>query len=120
MAAPAVHTAIETPEQRRPALRRLDARSRIHERAFSEGADIGDGTLVEAHAYLGPGAIVGRDCRIGAGAHVQGIVGDGVVIGRGALVAAGVRVGDGARVAAGSVVVADVSPRGVAGAGWIV
>jgi acetyltransferase-like isoleucine patch superfamily enzyme len=113
MAAPAVATAIYARSLPARALRGLDL-PRIHERAFSEGAEIGNGTIVAAYAYLGAGAVVGQGCRIGASAHVEGILGDGVVVERGALVAAGVRIGDGALVSAGSVVLADVPAREVA------
>ncbi|MGH7754958.1 MAG: sugar phosphate nucleotidyltransferase [Vulcanimicrobiaceae bacterium] len=81
---------------------------------------IGNGTRIDANALVGPYAVVGRDCRIGAGASVRdsvlwdrveigagasvagAILADGVIVGEGASVAAGAVIGHGARIAAGA------------------
>ena len=78
------------------------------------------------NAVLGGRATVGKNCHIGAGTVLAGvvepasatpvIVEDGVLIGANCVVLEGVRVGKGSVVAAGSVVVEDV-PEGVVVAG---
>ena len=79
-----------------------------------EKVEIGEG------AVLGGRAIVGKNCHIGAGTVLAGVVEpasavpvvieDDVVIGANAVVLEGCRVGKGAVVAAGAVVVSDVAP----------
>ena len=74
-------------------------------------------------AVLGGRAIVGKNCHIGAGTVLAGVVEpasavpvvieDDVVIGANAVVLEGCRVGKGAVVAAGAVVVSDVAPGAV-------
>ena len=69
------------------------------------------------------GPIVGKNCHIGAGAVLAGViepasavpvvVEDNVLIGANAVVIEGVRVGEGAVVAAGAVVIEDVPPHTV-------
>ena len=78
------------------------------------------------NAVLGARAQVGKNCHIGAGAVLAGvleppsarpvIIGDGVLIGANAVVLEGVSVGDGAVVAAGAVLTADL-PAGMVAAG---
>lgn len=90
------------------------------------GAVIGSGTMIDMGAVLGGRATVGKNCHIGAGTVLAGVVEppsatpviieDDVVIGANAVVLEGVKVGKGAVVAAGAVVVADV-PEGVVVAG---
>ncbi|MDE7161372.1 MAG: hypothetical protein K2N65_01290, partial [Anaeroplasmataceae bacterium] len=70
-------------------------------------------------------AIVGKNCHIGAGAVLAGVVEpassqpvvveDDVLIGANAVVIEGVRIGQGAVVAAGAVVTKDVAPNTVVG-----
>jgi tetrahydrodipicolinate N-acetyltransferase len=84
------------------------------------GAVIGDGTMIDMNTVLGGRATVGKNCHIGAGTVLAGvieppsaspvIVEDNVVIGANAVVLEGVRVGQGAVVAAGAVVTEDVPP----------
>jgi tetrahydrodipicolinate N-acetyltransferase len=86
------------------------------------GAVIGAGTMVDMNAVVGARVLVGRDCHVGAGAVLAGVleppsaspvvIEDGVVIGANAVVLEGCRVGQGSVVAAGAVVTADV-PAGV-------
>jgi 2,3,4,5-tetrahydropyridine-2,6-dicarboxylate N-acetyltransferase len=90
------------------------------------GSVIGEGTMIDMNAVLGGRATVGKNCHIGAGTVLAGvvepasatpvIVEDGVLIGANCVVLEGVRVGKGSVVAAGSVVVEDV-PEGVVVAG---
>ena len=90
------------------------------------GAVIGSGTMIDMGAVLGGRATVGKNCHIGAGTVLAGVVEppsatpviieDDVVIGANAVVLEGVKVGKGAVVAAGAVVVSDV-PEGVVVAG---
>ena len=85
------------------------------------GAVINIGAVIGA--VLGGRAIVGKNCHIGAGTVLAGVVEpasavpviieDDVVIGANAVVLEGCRVGKGAVVAAGAVVVSDVEPNTV-------
>jgi len=82
------------------------------------GAVIGAGTMIDMNAVVGARAVVGRDCHIGAGAVLAGVleppsaapvvIEDEVLIGANAVVLEGCRVGRGSVVAAGAVVTADV------------
>lgn len=88
------------------------------------GAVVGDGTMLDMNCVVGARALVGRDCHIGAGAVLAGVleppsadpvvIEDEVLVGANAVVLEGVRVGRGAVVAAGAVVTADVPPLTVA------
>lgn len=79
--------------------------------------------MVDMGAILGGGATVGRDCHIGAGAVLAGMVEpaskmpvtveDRVLIGANAVVLEGVRIGADAVVGAGAVVTEDVEPSAV-------
>lgn len=90
------------------------------------GAEIGAGTMIDMNAVVGARALVGRDCHIGAGAVLAGVleppsadpvvVEDEVLVGANAVVLEGCRVGRGSVVAAGAVVTSDV-PAGVVVAG---
>ena len=90
------------------------------------GSIIGDGTMIDMGAILGGRATVGKNCHIGAGTVLAGVVEpasatpvvieDDVLIGANAVVLEGVRVGRGAVVAAGAVVIEDV-PAGAVVAG---
>jgi tetrahydrodipicolinate N-acetyltransferase len=87
------------------------------------GAVIGPGTMLDMNAVVGARAVVGRDCHIGAGAVLAGvleppsaepvIIEDEVLVGANAVVLEGCRVGRGSVVAAGAVVTADVPPMTV-------
>lgn len=84
------------------------------------GSVIGEGTMIDMNVVLGGRATVGKNCHIGAGAVLAGVieppsakpvvVEDDVVIGANAVVLEGVTVGKGAVVAAGAIVVEDVAP----------
>lgn len=90
------------------------------------GAVIGAGTMIDMGCVLGGRATVGKNCHIGAGTVLAGVVEpasaqpviieDDVVIGANAVVLEGCRVGQGAVVAAGAVVIGDV-PAGAVVAG---
>lgn len=79
--------------------------------------------MIDMNVVVGGRAIVGKNCHIGAGAVLAGvieppsadpvIIGDDVLIGANAVVLEGVKVGNGAVIAAGSVVVKDVEPLSV-------
>ena len=79
--------------------------------------------MIDMGAVLGGRATVGRNCHIGAGAVLAGViepasatpvvVEDGVLVGANAVVIEGVRVGRGAVVAAGAVVIQDVPENAV-------
>ena len=87
------------------------------------GAVIGDGTMIDMGAVLGGRATVGRNCHVGAGAVLAGviepasatpvIVEDNVLIGTNAVVIEGCRIGANAVVAAGAIVVGDVPANAV-------
>jgi 2,3,4,5-tetrahydropyridine-2,6-dicarboxylate N-succinyltransferase len=76
--------------------------------------------MIDMGAVLGGRATVGKNCHIGAGAVLAGVVEpasavpviieDDVMIGANAVVLEGCRVGKGAVVAAGAIVVSDVEP----------
>ena len=84
------------------------------------GAIIGEKTMIDMNVVVGGRAIVGKNCHIGAGTVLAGvieppsadpvIIEDDVLIGANAVVLEGVKVGKGAVIAAGSVVVKDVEP----------
>ena len=84
------------------------------------GAVIGEGTMIDMNVVLGGRATVGKNCHIGAGSVLAGvieppsakpvIVEDDVVVGANAVVLEGVTVGKGAVVAAGAIVIEDVPP----------
>lgn len=84
------------------------------------GAVVGAGTMIDMNVVLGGRATVGKNCHIGAGSVLAGvieppsakpvIVEDDVVIGANAVVLEGVTVGKGAVVAAGAIVIEDVPP----------
>jgi tetrahydrodipicolinate N-acetyltransferase len=84
------------------------------------GSVIGEGTMIDMNVVLGGRATVGKNCHIGAGTVLAGVIEppsakpvtieDDVVIGANAVVLEGVRVGKGAVVAAGAVVIDDVPP----------
>ena len=90
------------------------------------GAEIGEGTMIDMNVVLGGRAKVGKNCHIGAGAVLAGVIEppsadpvvieDDVVVGANAVVLEGVRVGKGSVVAAGAVVTENV-PEGVVVAG---
>jgi 2,3,4,5-tetrahydropyridine-2,6-dicarboxylate N-acetyltransferase len=84
------------------------------------GSVIGEGTMIDMNVVLGGRATVGKNCHIGAGTVLAGVieppsakpvvVEDDVVIGANAVVLEGVTVGKGAVVAAGAIVIDDVPP----------
>ena len=84
---------------------------------------VGAGTMIDMGAVLGGRATVGKNCHIGAGTVLAGVIEpasavpvvieDDVVIGANSVVLEGCRVGKGAVVAAGAVVVSDVAPNTV-------
>lgn len=84
------------------------------------GAVVGEGTMIDMNVVLGGRATVGKNCHIGAGSVLAGVieppsakpvvVEDDVVIGANAVVLEGVTVGKGAVVAAGAIVIEDVPP----------
>lgn len=87
------------------------------------GAVIGERTMIDMNVVVGGRAIVGKDCHIGAGTVLAGvieppnaepvIIGDNVLIGANAVVLEGIKVGKGAVIAAGSIVVKDVEENTV-------
>lgn len=89
------------------------------------GSVIGEGTMIDMNVVLGGRATVGKNCHIGAGTVLAGVieppsakpvvVEDDVVIGANAVVLEGVTVGKGAVVAAGAIVIEDVEPYTVVG-----
>jgi 2,3,4,5-tetrahydropyridine-2,6-dicarboxylate N-acetyltransferase len=89
------------------------------------GAVIGAGTMIDMNAVVGARVLVGRDCHIGAGAVLAGVLeppsphrsdrGRGAA-GANAVVLEGCRVGRGSVIAAGAVVTSDI-PAGVVAAG---
>lgn len=84
------------------------------------GAVVGDGTMLDMNCVVGARALVGKDCHIGAGAVLAGVleppsakpvvIEDEVLIGANAVVLEGCTVGKGSVVAAGAVVTQDVPP----------
>jgi 2,3,4,5-tetrahydropyridine-2,6-dicarboxylate N-acetyltransferase len=90
------------------------------------GAEIGEGTMIDMNVVLGGRAKVGKNCHIGAGSVLAGVIEppsadpvvieDNVVIGANAVVLEGVRIGKGSVVAAGAVVTENV-PENVVVAG---
>ncbi len=87
------------------------------------GSVIGEGTMIDMNVVLGGRATVGKNCHIGAGSVLAGVieppsakpvvVEDDVVVGANAVILEGVTVGKGAVVAAGAIVTEDVPPNTV-------
>ncbi|MEJ2103620.1 MAG: DapH/DapD/GlmU-related protein [Ignavibacteriaceae bacterium] len=87
------------------------------------GAVIGEKTMIDMNVVVGGRAVVGKNCHIGAGTVLAGvieppsadpvIIEDDVLIGANAVILEGVKVGKGAVVAAGSIVVKNVEPHTV-------
>lgn len=87
------------------------------------GAVIGEGTMIDMNVVLGGRATVGKNCHIGAGSVLAGVVEppcanpviieDDVLIGANAVVLEGIRVRKGAVVAAGAIVIEDVPENAV-------
>ncbi|GAA0613601.1 2,3,4,5-tetrahydropyridine-2,6-dicarboxylate N-acetyltransferase [Virgibacillus siamensis] len=85
------------------------------------GSVVGAGTMIDMNVVLGGRATVGKNCHIGAGTVLAGVIEppsaqpvvieDEVVIGANAVILEGVTVGKGAIVAAGSIVTKDVAPN---------
>lgn len=85
------------------------------------GAVIGEGTMIDMNAVIGGRGIIGKNCHIGAGTVVAGVieppsatpvvVEDDVVVGANAVILEGIRIGKGSVVAAGAVVIEDVPPN---------
>ncbi|MGZ4111833.1 MAG: 2,3,4,5-tetrahydropyridine-2,6-dicarboxylate N-acetyltransferase [Tumebacillaceae bacterium] len=90
------------------------------------GAVIGEGTMIDMNVVVGGRGTIGKNCHIGAGTVVAGVIEppsampvvieDDVVVGANCVILEGVRVGKGSVVAAGAVVTQDV-PEGVVVAG---
>lgn len=82
------------------------------------GSVIGEGTMIDMNVVLGGRATVGKNCHIGAGSVLAGVIEppsakpvvieDDVVVGANAVILEGVTVGKGAVVAAGAIVTEDV------------
>ena len=68
----------------------------------SPDANIGGNVIFEGDAVIGSNAVIGNYSRIGAGATVNGSIGDAVAIGAGATVGAGSSVGNATRLGAGA------------------
>ena len=79
---------------------------------FGGYTSIGDETTIDKLVYVAHHVDVGRACRIGAGAILNGsvTVGDGTWIGPNATISDGLVIGAGAAVSLGSVVTRDVAP----------
>lgn len=85
------------------------------------GSVVGEGTMIDMNVTLGGRATVGKNCHIGAGTVLAGVIEppsaqpvvieDDVVIGANVVVLEGVTVGKGSIVAAGAVVTKDVAPN---------
>lgn len=85
------------------------------------GSVIGEGTMIDMNVTMGGRATVGKNCHIGAGTVLAGVieppsakpvvVEDDVVIGANVVVLEGVTIGKGAIVAAGAIVTKDVAPN---------
>ncbi|WP_175631875.1 2,3,4,5-tetrahydropyridine-2,6-dicarboxylate N-acetyltransferase [Virgibacillus siamensis] len=85
------------------------------------GSVVGEGTMIDMNVVLGGRATVGKNCHIGAGTVLAGVIEppsaspvvieDEVVIGANAVILEGVTVGKGSIVAAGSIVTKDVAPN---------
>jgi tetrahydrodipicolinate N-acetyltransferase len=85
------------------------------------GAVIGEGTMIDMNVVVGGRGTIGKNCHIGAGAVIAGvieppsaspvIIEDDVVVGANAVILEGIRVGKGSVVAAGAVVIEDVPPH---------
>ncbi|PYZ97812.1 2,3,4,5-tetrahydropyridine-2,6-dicarboxylate N-acetyltransferase [Alteribacter lacisalsi] len=91
--------------------------------AINIGSVVGEGTMIDMNVVMGGRATVGKNCHIGAGTVLAGVieppsaqpvvVEDDVVVGANAVILEGVTVGKGSVVAAGAIVTQDVPPNTV-------
>ena len=99
------------------------ATATINPSVLQVGAVIGEGTMIDMGAVVGARGTIGKNCHIGAGAVVAGvleppskspvIIEDGVLVGANAVIIEGVHIGEGAVVAAGAIVLEDVPANAV-------
>lgn len=87
--------------------------TRIHPAAIVESDQIGDGTLIWAFVHILPGAVVGRECKIGDHVFVESgaSIGDRVTIKNNSLIWHGVHIGDDVFVGPNTVFTNDLAPR---------
>lgn len=85
----------------------------VHPAALVESDQVGDGTRVWAFAHILPGAVVGRDCKIGDHVFIEGgaTLGDRVTVKNNSLVWYGVTIKDDVFVGPNVVFTNDVRPR---------
>lgn len=85
----------------------------IHPTAIVESDRIGAGTRIWAHVHILSGAVVGRDCKIGDCAFIEGgaVIGDRVTIKNSSLIWHGVHLGDDVFVGPNVVFTNDLAPR---------
>ena len=84
-------------------------------------ATIGGGLLIDhgPGVVIGPGSVLGRNCRlyqgvtVGQNHGVEPTLGNGVILSPGAKVLGGINIGDGALIGANAVVLSDVPAGGV-------
>jgi len=77
---------------------------------IASSAELGDATVVFAHAVVNPGARIGRNVIVNTSAVIEHdcVIGDHVHVSPGALLAGGVRVGNGSHIGIGAVVIQGV------------
>jgi acetyltransferase-like isoleucine patch superfamily enzyme len=92
--------------------------SRFHPSALVESDRIGEGTVIHAFAHVMPGALIGRDCKLGDHVFVESgaSIGDRVTIKNGVAIWDHVVIGDNAFIGPGVVLTNDRHPR--RGGGW--
>jgi len=85
----------------------------IHPQALVESESVAAGTRVWAFAHVMPGAVIGRDCKIGDHAFIEGgaTLGDRVTVKNGCLIWHGVHIGDDVFVGPNVVFTNDMTPR---------
>lgn len=85
----------------------------IHPDARCETSSVGAGTRIWAFAHLLPGAVVGRDCKIGDHVFIEDgvVLGDRVTVKNASLLFRGVHIGDDVFVGPGVTFTNDLRPR---------
>jgi len=88
----------------------IQANCSVAKSLFKDPTIIGADTKIGHMAFVSHGVVVGRRCKIAAGATISGstVVGDDVWVGPNVQISNGLKIGDGAFLAIGAVVISDV------------
>lgn len=85
----------------------------VHPTAIVDSDEVGAGTRIWAYVHVMEGAVIGRDCKVGDHAYIEGgaTLGDRVTIKNGSMIWHGVSIGNDVFVGPGVVFTNDLFPR---------